>query len=130
MTMPAPSHEQRNNIRWRWATPIGLLLAAGLLSACTSAAFSELPAPVGLPKDAPARSAVQPEYPAVHDFPPPRANTVMTDKERKDLEKELTAERERLKRTNPGAKRKKTAKRPRKGTRKAGTQPAGASRNP
>jgi len=127
--MPARSQEHRNRIRWRRAVPIGLFLAGGLLSAC-GAALSELPAPIGLPKDAPARSAIQPEFPAVHDMPPPRANTVMTDKERKDLEKELSAERERLNRTNPGGKGKKSAKRPRKRSQKDRSQPAGASRNP
>ena len=124
--MHLPSKLQRIVVRRRTVRVIGCLLAGGLLSGCTSAAFSELPAPIGLPEGAPARSAIQPEYPAVHDIPPPRPNTVMTEQERKDLERELAAERERLGRVNRGKARKKTAKSPRK-TR---SEPAGSDRNP
>ncbi len=126
ITTPVLPKRQRIVVRRRIGAAVGLVLAGGLLSGCTSAAFSDLPAPIGLPKDAPARAAIQPEYPAVHDLPPPRPNTVMTEKERKDLEKELAAERDRLSRANRSKSGKKTAKR----RRKTRAEPAGSSRDP
>jgi hypothetical protein len=75
---------------------LGLALLGGcslLLPACSSV-LSDMPASVGgLPKDAPARADNAPVYPAVHDMPPPRANAVLTEDEKKRLEAELAAMR-------------------------------------
>jgi hypothetical protein len=76
------------------------LLALALLGACAvlfpscSSVFSDLPAAAGgLPQDAPARTANAPAYPAVHDMPPPRPNSVLTEDQKKQLEAELAAMR-------------------------------------
>ena len=49
----------------------------------------------GLPANAPARPDVPPPFPAVHDMPPTRTNSVLTDEERRKAEEELVAARER-----------------------------------
>ena len=49
----------------------------------------------GLPESAPQRPATPAAYPAVHNMPPPRASTVLTDQEQKKLEDELVAARNR-----------------------------------
>ena len=43
----------------------------------------------GLPAGAPARPATPYQYPAVHDMPPPRSTTPMSEEEQFKLEKEL-----------------------------------------
>ena len=48
----------------------------------------------GLPENAPERAAVQPEFPAVHDMPPARDTKPLTAEERKKLEAELAAARD------------------------------------
>jgi hypothetical protein len=55
----------------------------------------QLPGDMGLPKGAPARPVTPYQYPAVHDMPPPRATTPMTDEEQLKLEKELNTVRDR-----------------------------------
>lgn len=65
-----------------------------VLCGCASV-FSELPSPVGLPPGTPERSAVQPEFPAVHDMPPPRETKLLSEDERRKLEAELAAVRDR-----------------------------------
>ena len=74
------------------------LLALGLtvgLGACSST-LSELPTQMGgLPAGAPERPATPPGYPAVHDMPPPRPNTVLTADEAKKAEDDLAALRTR-----------------------------------
>ncbi|AMN41735.1 hypothetical protein RHPLAN_33010 [Rhodoplanes sp. Z2-YC6860] len=73
-------------------------LALGLaLSGCGSISekFAETAsqAPqIGLPGNAPARPT-QMAYPAVHDVPPPRTATVLTDVEQQKLESDLLAAR-------------------------------------
>ena len=52
-------------------------------------------APGGLPEGAPQRSDKPSAYPAVHDMPPPRGSTVLTDAEQKKLEDDLIAARTR-----------------------------------
>ena len=47
---------------------------------------------IGLPSNAPARPT-QMAYPAVHDVPPPRTATVLTDVEQQKLESDLLAAR-------------------------------------
>jgi hypothetical protein len=67
---------------------LGLALVASL-GACTST-IADLPSQVGgLPAGTPERPATPSAYPAVHDMPPPRPNTVLTDDERKKAEAEL-----------------------------------------
>jgi hypothetical protein len=74
------------------------LLLAGCLGGCSSA-IDHIPTWAGgLPQDAPARPAVQPAYPAVHDMPPPRNDTVLNEAERKRLEDDLISARERTER--------------------------------
>ncbi|HEX5509271.1 MAG TPA: hypothetical protein VFX37_12275 [Pseudolabrys sp.] len=93
------------------------MLAAllGALGGCTAAAIEDkLPSSVGLPADAPARPATPYEYPAVHDMPPPRSDTPLTEDEQIRLQKELTTLRNKQEGLNaealkskPAAKRKK-----------------------
>ena len=67
---------------------LALALAAGL-GACAST-VAEMPSQLGgLPAGTPERPAAPAAYPAVHDMPPPRPNTVLTDAERKKAEAEL-----------------------------------------
>jgi hypothetical protein len=49
----------------------------------------------GLPEGAPERSTKPSSFPAVHDVPPPRGSTVLTDAEQKKLEDDLIAARTR-----------------------------------
>jgi len=71
----------------------------------------------GLPANAPARPEAPPPFPAVHDMPPARTNSVLTYEERKKAEEELAAIRER----QPG--RTKTATPPANGTTAKPTTP-------
>lgn len=72
-----------------------LLAAISLtLTACSSTLFSELPAGVGgLPAGTPERPATPSAYPAVHDMPPPRNDTVLTEAEQKKIQSDLNAAR-------------------------------------
>jgi len=54
--------------------------------------MSELPA-IGLPADAPQRPVEPAAFPAVHEMPPARMNTVLTDIEQQKLEDDLVAAR-------------------------------------
>jgi hypothetical protein len=83
---------------------LALALPVGL-GACSST-FSSLPTQLGgMPADTPQTSAAPAAYPAVHDMPPPRQNTVLTEAEQKQAESELTALRERqAKQLGPPAK--------------------------
>ena len=75
--------------------PLLTLALAASLGACAST-VADLPAQVGgLPAGTPERAAQPPAYPAVHDMPPPRPNTVLTAEERKKAEADLKALRER-----------------------------------
>jgi hypothetical protein len=94
-------------MRWRRATefvaavakarfvPLFCLALAGSLGACASTVADLPPQLGGLPAGTPERAANPPAYPAVHDMPPPRPNTVLTEEERKKAEAELAALRER-----------------------------------
>lgn len=80
------------------AVPAGLvaLALASLLSGCTTAEIDKIPHELGgLPANAPARSAQPPEYPAVHDMPPPRAAALLDAEQQKRLEADLIATRNR-----------------------------------
>ena len=75
--------------------PLLALALAGGLGACAST-VADLPQEVGgLPAGTPERPATPSAYPAVHDMPPPRPNTVLTAEERKKAEAELAALRDR-----------------------------------
>src|SRR5437588_12554468 len=70
---------------------------AGLLSACSSSRIGDgLPPSLGgLPEGVPDRPALQPDYPAVHDRPSPRADSTLSEAEKKTLKDDLIASRER-----------------------------------
>jgi hypothetical protein len=75
--------------------PLMVLALAVGLGACAST-VADLPAEVGgLPAGTPERPTQPGVYPAVHDMPPPRPNTVLTEEERKKAEADLKALRER-----------------------------------
>jgi hypothetical protein len=75
----------------------------------------------GLPEGAPQRPATPPAFPAVHDMPPSRADTALSETERKRLEADLVASRER----NAKAAVEETT-----GATATATPPAGTARNP
>jgi hypothetical protein len=65
------------------------------LAGCSSTLFSEIPSSVGgLPAGTPERSSTPAAYPAVHDMPPPRSDTVLTDAEQKKIQSDLNAARD------------------------------------
>ncbi len=59
----------------------------------------------GLPPDAPKAPAMQYQYPAVHDMPPPRSTEPMSEDQQYRLENELKAIRDRQEAANPNAKK-------------------------
>jgi hypothetical protein len=73
---------------------LGLLCAGSMVLVACSTALSEMPKQLGgLPAGTPSRPDAPPEYPAVHDMPPPRTAAVLTEEERKKAEAELAAMR-------------------------------------
>jgi hypothetical protein len=84
------------NTRRNWQALAGraLLCVGSVFLVACSTALSEMPKEIGgLPAGTPARPDVAPEYPAVHDMPPPRTAAVLTEEERKKVEAELAAMR-------------------------------------
>jgi len=85
-------------IGWR-GLPVLAVAATLCLSGCASISqkfaetASQLPE-VGLSPNAPARPAQQMAYPAVHDVPPPRTATMLTDIEQQKLETDLVSARD------------------------------------
>jgi len=83
---------------WR-GLPVLAVAAAFCLSGCASISqkfadtASQLPE-VGLSANAPARPVQQMTYPAVHDVPPPRTATMLTDMEQQKLETDLVSARD------------------------------------
>jgi hypothetical protein len=66
------------------------------LTGCGSMIGDHLPTALGgEPEDAPKRAASPGAYPAVHDMPPPRPTTVLSDADEKKLEDDLVAARNR-----------------------------------
>ena len=98
-----------------------LLLVGVALSGCSSYALVDsLPASVGgLPEGAPERPATPPAFPAVHDMPPARSDAPLSEAQKKRLQDELIATRERTARQAGSA-----------GSTTGGTQPSGSGRNP
>jgi len=84
----------------RFVIPAAGMVAAAGLSACGSisqnlaSTMSQMPA-VGVSGSAPARPENPPPYPAVHDLPPPRERTVLTEIEQQKLEDDLVNDRDR-----------------------------------
>ena len=75
------------------------VIAAAGLAGCSSISekfrdtAAALPG-VGLPADAPERTAQPVAFPAVHDVPPPRNSVTLTDTEQTQMERELVKARE------------------------------------
>jgi hypothetical protein len=111
-----------------------LLAALGLATVLTGCApgsiIDRVPTEVGgLPAGAPTRPETAYEYPAVHDMPPDRAATPMSEAEQVRLEKELINVRDRQEGRPP------TAKNPAPGAKKPpkdaqNSQTDGAKPNP
>ena len=81
---------------YRLAMGLALGLAAGLGGCGAGATLDQQPASMGgEPTDLPAKPAVAYQYPAVHDMPPARADTPMSDTEQARMEKELRSARDR-----------------------------------
>lgn len=75
-----------------WAA-LGL---AGILAGCAPGPIIDrLPGELGLPAGAPARPETPYEYPAVHEMPPNRASSPLSEEEQVRLEKELINVRDR-----------------------------------
>jgi hypothetical protein len=73
---------------------LGIALAAGL-GGCSST-LGDLPSQMGgLPAGTPERPATPAVYPAVHDMPPPRSDTVLSADEQKQAQSELATLRAR-----------------------------------
>jgi hypothetical protein len=75
-----------------------LIAGAVILAGCSSSSVGDhMPtAAGGLPDGAPQRQARPHAYPAVHDMPPARDSTVLSDEEQTRLEADLAKARERL----------------------------------
>jgi outer membrane murein-binding lipoprotein Lpp len=75
-----------------------LIAGAALLAGCSASTIADhMPTAVGgLPDDAPKRQAIPAAYPAVHDRPPERTDTMLTAEEQKRLEDDLAAARARV----------------------------------
>ena len=75
-----------------------LIAGAGLLAGCSAGntIADHLPTAVGgMPEGVPQRPTRPSAYPAVHDMPPTRPTTVLTDAEQTKLESDLVAARNR-----------------------------------
>lgn len=81
----------------RTAIAATLLAAAALLAGCSSPAMIDsIPTALGgLPEGVPARPAAPPAYPNVHEMPPARTDTALSDAEKKRLREDLTGARDR-----------------------------------
>jgi hypothetical protein len=86
----------------RWRLMVSLLvpvIAAVGLAGCGSISekfrdtAASLPG-VGLPADAPERTAQPVAFPAVHDIPPPRNSVTLTNTEQDQMERELVKARD------------------------------------
>ena len=90
------SRISKSRIHRNWQALAGraLLCVGSMFLVACSTALSEMPKEIGgLPAGAPPRPDAAPEYPAVHDMPPPRTAAVLTEEERKKVEAELAAMR-------------------------------------
>lgn len=96
LTKMSKSRSVGRNLRQPALLLLGLMLAfagAGPLASCSTMG-GDIPTSMGgLPQDAPERPETAPPYPAVHDMPPPRNSTVLTDEEKKRIEADLAVKR-------------------------------------
>jgi len=71
---------------------LAALALAGALAGCSAGpAIDRLPTELGgLPSGTPQRPQAPPPFPSVHDVPPARSTTALTDQEQLKLEKELS----------------------------------------
>lgn len=82
----------------RCAVAAALFAGAGTLGGCSagSSVVDHVPSALGgLPEGTPQRAKTSLAYPAVHDMPPPRPTSVLTDAEQTKLESDLAAARNR-----------------------------------
>jgi hypothetical protein len=82
----------------RFAAMMVLMAGALAVAGCTTGSTmgDHIPTALGgLPDATPQRPATPAAYPAVHDLPPPRRDTVLSGTEQQKLEAELTAARNR-----------------------------------
>jgi hypothetical protein len=108
-----------------WAAGLAIVLAG----CAPGPMIDRLPGELGLPAGAPARPETPYEYPAVHDMPPNRASSPMTEDEQVKLEKDLINTRDRQEGRPPGTKKgAATAKKPPKNAQNGQTD--GAKPNP
>jgi hypothetical protein len=87
----------------RFGALAAALLLAATLAGCSSVVDSIPHSVGGLPEGVPARPAAPPAYPAVHDLPPPRADTALSDVESKRLREDLKNTRNRVAPTSSSA---------------------------
>ena len=91
-----PTSRLQRTLPRRALVAAGLVAAAVALSGCGSMIADHMPAAAGgLPEGSPQRPRAPAAFPAVHDMPPPRATTVLSDAEAKKLEDDLIATRNR-----------------------------------
>ena len=78
-------------------TILAALGLATVLAGCSSGPVVDMVPTVvgGLPAGSPARPTTPPQYPAVHDMPPQRADTPLTADDQIKMEKDLKAARDR-----------------------------------
>jgi len=94
-------HRMMSRVQWlssRRALAAALIAGTGFLGGCSggSTISDHLPTALGgLPDGAPQRPTTTSAYPAVHDMPPPRPTTVLSDAEQTKLEGDLVAARNR-----------------------------------
>jgi len=82
------------------------MVAAAGLAGCSAGSMMADHMPTaagGLPEGVPQRPTKPSAFPAVHDMPPPRGSTVLTDAEQKKLEDDLVAARKRTAKPAGGA---------------------------
>jgi hypothetical protein len=82
-----------DNANRRGTTLVALALLALLLGACATS-ISDLPL-VGVPANAPDRPKEPGTYPAIHDMPADREQSVLAPSEQAKIQKELMAARDR-----------------------------------
>jgi hypothetical protein len=114
-------------VRRKSQSAVALLPVLGLAAAlggCSAASTVETAFDTNLPAGTPARPLMAPQFPAVHDMPPPRREGTLSEDEQERLERELMAVRDGQEGRNPPAAAKK------KPNPATANQPAGASRNP
>jgi len=96
--MPMSTTRSQRGLCKRAGAAALLFAGALILAGCSASTIADhMPtATGGLPEGVPQRPANPAAYPAVHDMPPARDTTVLSDAEQKKLEADLAAARNRL----------------------------------